>query len=55
MDGVPESTPARFSVFLSDTDQKSKICEKSGPDLKIFSSIDDNWSMNRSRKLQLDR
>jgi len=32
--GVPESTPARFCVFLShpDPDPESKICDYSDPD-----------------------
>jgi len=30
--GLPESTPARFCVFLSDPDPESKICEKPDQD-----------------------
>ena len=32
--GLPESTPARFCVFLSGPDSESKICEKPDPQIE---------------------
>ena len=58
---MSESTPAGFSVFLSDPEPESKILEKTDPDLDSLFNFGSSRSLcghflNRNMgKLQLDR
>jgi len=58
---VPESTPARFCIFLSDPDPESKICEKPEPDPEsLFNvgssrSLCDRFLSENIGKLRFDR
>jgi len=43
--GLPESTPARFWVFLSEPDPESKIFEKPDPDLESLLNFTSSRSL----------
>jgi len=55
--GMPESTPARFLVFLSDPGLESNICEKTNPEshFNFGRSLRAHFLRKNMRKLRLDR